>query len=184
MQCYSYLFTTLFDELVAPSHMRLGYGSHYSVLRAVLWPGSLHQAVSRYVAEPIGPILNDFCVVWDADHDARVIWFIEQLHVRRMLDSVLFVGEHKGHVTVLTNLHRHPEHDGLSETVDELAAQLPCDPWTGSAHRFDDPDDEADVPEYLCRLIQDEPVRVEAYLGWLQTLWWLGRKPLEFRTPR
>ena len=63
MKQYSPFFSTLHDEDGPVGH--LGGGTHYSVLRAVLW-------------EP-EPAFHDFAVVWDEDHDLRVVWVLEQM---------------------------------------------------------------------------------------------------------
>lgn len=64
----SCFFHTLHDE---PGRVgSLGRGTHYSVLRAVIW-------------EP-EPRFHDFAVIWDEDHDTRIIGVLEQLYVRRL----------------------------------------------------------------------------------------------------
>lgn len=149
MHRYSHLFSTLHDERGPIGH--LGRGTHYSVLRAVIWDKE----------EPT-PHYHDFAVIWDEDHDERVIWTIEQLYVRRMLPEVLAIGERKGHVTVLTE-ERVPA--SFSNTLVEITAQNDGDPFTSEVGRF---------PDEPGSIISDRDDRVRAYLRGIHALWQLG----------
>lgn len=153
MHRYSHLFSTLHDERSPIGH--LGRGAHYSVLRAVVWD-----------KEPT-PRYHDFAVVWDEDHDERIIWIVEQLYIRRLLPEVLAIGECKGHVTALAVENASAS---LRTVLEELAPQNPDDPFTSEVGRFH---------EDAGFLISDSPERVRAYLHGIDALWQLGRgKPL------
>jgi hypothetical protein len=95
MRTYSDFFRTLHDETGPVGY--LGQGTHYSVLRAVVFH------------DPMGtPLLQgrfaDFAVIWDEDHDVRVMEPIEEVYRRGLLSSFLMFGEHKGVFTgILTN---------------------------------------------------------------------------------
>lgn len=72
----------------------LGRGTHYSVLRAATWHDSC-----------LNPLPNaeflDFAVIWDEDHDTRVMMVVETLYFDGLLAPVRFIGERKGGLTVL-----------------------------------------------------------------------------------
>lgn len=72
----------------------LGRGTHYSVLRAATWRDA-----------SLNPLPNaefqDFAVIWDEDHDIRVMMVIETLYFDGLLAPVRFIGERKGGLTVL-----------------------------------------------------------------------------------
>jgi hypothetical protein len=86
MNRYSEFFSTVYDEPSPADHF--GKGAHYSVLRALVWVPRMK--------------FHDFAVIWDEDHDQRILWVAEQLYVRLLLHNVLFIGERSTHVTVLT----------------------------------------------------------------------------------
>ncbi len=137
MFVYSHLFATLHDE-------RAKIGNrywHYSVLRAVIWD------------EQPTPHYHDFAVIWDEDHDVRVIWLIEQLYLRRMLPHVAAIGEHKGCVFA----HAVGSWPAAFESVlADIAGGVPGDYWS----------------------IDVEPLiaSTDAYLIGVASLWALGAK--------
>src|SRR4051812_20247485 len=71
MQKYSEFFQTLHDEQAPVGY--LGRGTHYSILRAVVFSDSLAKPLfdARFL---------DFAVIWDEDHDARIIEPIQKLY--------------------------------------------------------------------------------------------------------
>jgi hypothetical protein len=127
MQTYSDFFKTLHDETNPTGY--LGRGTHYSVLRAVVFH------------DPIGTPLpegdfTDFAVVWDEDHDLRVIEPIEEIYRRGLLSSFLIFGERKGSFTAIQSdkiLRAIPFNPAFLRRVDELqisgraANGLACD---------------------------------------------------------
>lgn len=159
MRTYSDLFVTVFDEkeAVAP----LGRGAHVSVLRATLWDASS------------SPYAHDFAVVWDEDHDERVIWVAEELFVRKLLANVLFIGERKGGVAVVIDeAISVPQLKRLATELDAITQdELPSDSWPS----------EVVTVQQAAGLVQDEADRVLDYLRGIRATWRLGRKPLRRR---
>jgi hypothetical protein len=92
MRTYSDFFKTLHDETGPTGY--LGEGTHYSVLRAVVF----HDPMGRPLS--VGRFA-DFAVIWDEDHDARVIEPIEQIYRQGLLSSFLMFGENKGVFTAI-----------------------------------------------------------------------------------
>lgn len=68
---YSPFFQPLHDEKQAVGHF--GRGTHYSVLRVPIWHDE------RLKPLPQGELL-DFAIIWDEDHDDRVIEPIEEMY--------------------------------------------------------------------------------------------------------
>src|SRR5438093_42433 len=89
---YSPFLETLHDETRPVGN--LGRGTHYSVLRAVTWHDTFLTALPRAA-------LLDFAIIWDEDHDARVIQVVNELYFEGLLAPVRFIGERKGGLTVL-----------------------------------------------------------------------------------
>ena len=67
---YSKLFSTLHDE--AEPVGNLGRGTHYSVFRAAEWFDVERRPL-------VQAQIHDFAIVWDEDHDTRVISTVEVL---------------------------------------------------------------------------------------------------------
>lgn len=89
---YSHLFSCIYDE--AEPIGRIGRGTHYSIFRAAEW----HDVMRRPL--PVAQV-HDFAVVWDEDHDTRVIEVVEKLYMKSLLSPVQFIGERKGSLNVI-----------------------------------------------------------------------------------
>src|SRR5689334_14900115 len=94
MRAYSPFFQTLHDE-TAPAGT-LGRGTHYSVLRAVVF----HDAKSRPLKTAA---YADFAIVWDEDHDTRVIEPVEILYRSGLLPAFPIIGERKGTLNAIVS---------------------------------------------------------------------------------
>jgi Bacterial RNA polymerase, alpha chain C terminal domain len=117
MQMYSDFFKTLHDE-TGPTG-RLGRGTHYSVLRAIVFQDHFGKPLAEGQ-------FADFAVIWDEDHDTRVLEPIEQIYSRGLLSSFLMFGEQKGCFTaVLSNeLTSSVVNPVFSMPVDELESSV------------------------------------------------------------
>lgn len=166
---YSNLFSCLYDE--ARPVGQLGRGTHYSVMRAVEWRDVDMNPVQQ------GQI-HDFAVVWDEDHDERIIDAIEHIYLSGLLSPVQFIGERKGTLTVIVAAKYYFGNyaaDDYANAINEIAQGMPGDPWhavigmfdrrLGSQHQTD--------PETL---INDNQERVITYLRNIDNLWTLGTK--------
>jgi hypothetical protein len=147
MKRYSEFFSTLYDEF--------GSWAHYSVLRALVWVPQMR--------------VHDFAVIWDENHDTRIIWVVEQLYVRLLLHNVLFIGERKSQVTVLTI---DPVSSEFEAGLREICGRVSC----YCAH--------LSVVPYRSGgggIIDDSSERVDAYLKAIDALWSLGTREPVFK---
>ncbi len=87
---YSTLFQCRYDESRPGPNLHY----HYSVFRAVD-SRDVEQKPTEF------PHVHDFVVLWDDDHDTRVIRVLEEMLMTGMLPGVQFIGEHKGDLTVI-----------------------------------------------------------------------------------
>ena len=78
MRTYSPFFQTLYDEQAPVGH--LGRGTHYSVLRAAVFHDELGEILPENRYKGPHAKFHDFAVIWDEDHDKRVIEVIEQIY--------------------------------------------------------------------------------------------------------
>ncbi|HUP92913.1 MAG TPA: hypothetical protein VM074_11750 [Solimonas sp.] len=92
MKSYSQFFRTIYDEPGPVGH--LGRGTHYSVLQYPAWVSSAGIAFET-------PRRHRFAVVWDEDHDERVVSVIEQAFLAGALSGINFVAERKGSLALL-----------------------------------------------------------------------------------
>lgn len=92
MHTYSAFFQTLHDETGPTGY--LGRGTHCSILSAVVF----HDSAGHLL--PKGQCTN-FAVIWDEDHDTRVIEPIEEIYRRGLLSSFVMFGERQGAFTAV-----------------------------------------------------------------------------------
>jgi hypothetical protein len=112
MQKYSDFFQTLHDETGPTGY--LGAGTHYSVLRAVVF----HDPRGQPLREAL---FTDFAVIWDKDHDVRVIDPIQQFYGRGLLSSFVMFGESKGVFTaIVPAVETPPVRREFLKKVDDL----------------------------------------------------------------
>ncbi len=165
MQTYSDFFKTLHDETRPTGY--LGRGTHYSVLRAVTFRDPRGNPLSEGQ-------FTDFAVIWDEDHDSRVMEPIEEIYRRGFLSSFLMFGERKGFFTaILSDKARgrlmrpgaKDEHTALLKTEINAICQSLNDPW---------PSEIVDLRGESNPIISDEDEKVRLYLKNLQMLWQLG----------
>lgn len=165
MQIYSPYFETLHDETKPTG--RLGRGTHYSVLRAVVWHDEKRNPLSQ--AHNL-----DFAIIWDEDHDVRVIGAAEDLYVRGWLSSAVFVGEKKAVLTFLmpSELQRwlsDARFEEWSLQLEDLMQSYEDDPWYSRFGYASDLD---------VGIIDDSDEKVGLYLSTIAMLWNLGIKPI------
>ncbi|MBM3548872.1 MAG: hypothetical protein FJX54_18165 [Alphaproteobacteria bacterium] len=94
---YSHSFSCLYDE-PAPIGV-LGRGAHHSVFRSM-------QSRDINGSRLENRRIHDFAIIWDEDHDTRVISVVERLHLTGLLWPIVFIGERKGVLTIFLPLCR------------------------------------------------------------------------------
>ena len=160
MQKYSDFFQTLHDERAPTGY--LGRGTHYSVLRAVVFHDALGNPLpeSKYL---------DFAVIWDEDHDDRVIGPIEKLYRLGLLPSFVMFGERKGCFTAIlsADVRNEARVTLLDEKVREVTADVDGDHWPSEIGSLENRDH---------AIISDSEDKVQLYLKNLMMLWKLGLK--------
>lgn len=167
---YSTLFNTIHDEQAPVG--KIGRGSHYSVLRAVEW-----MDVTRTPLKTAQ--IHDFAIIWDEDHDTRVIEAVEKIYMQGLLSPIQFIGERKGFLSVVvaarfyyhgaeSNLNSYAKSiENIAQSLDDSwPSEIGClDRAPGSAHQC-----------FNINIIQDEENKVLNYLKTIDALWSLGTK--------
>ena len=93
---YSPFFETLHDASHSARHSahKFRSGTYYSVLRVPIWHDEWLNPLTQ-------ASLLDFAIIWDEDHDVRVVNAIEEMYFAGLLAPVRFIGERSGRLSVL-----------------------------------------------------------------------------------
>lgn len=168
---YSHLLSCLHDQ---PGPVgRLGRGVHHSVFRSTQW-----RAIDGDVLS--APRVHDFAVIWDEDHDVRVIGVAERLHLAGLLWPVCFIGERKGSVTLLLDYMAGPEvfaDEGVwIDRIREVASSAGGDEWRVEIGMFQHlvDADEGTPQTDPAGIIPEPRERVLPYLQAIDALWQVG----------
>lgn len=135
------------------------------MLRAPVWQDGALKPVKQ-------PKLLDFAVIWDEDHDERVIEVIESLYFEGLLTPVSFIGERKGSLSIMLNVDVVMSWSEAlwlryRESVNEIG---PCDdPWPATVG--------AGLAGHNT-IIHAHAGEVATYLSHIELLWRLGLKPV------
>lgn len=169
---YSTYFSCIHDE--PGEYGSLGRGTHYSVFRSVEWLDVSRQKLAN--AE-----IHDFAVIWDEDHDTRVIEAIERIYLAGLLSPVQFIGERKGMLTVIVASKFWGDGNDLDTYREQVQAAIePIDDyWPVEIGMFDRSG--ALGPQWHqtnpAGIISDATHKVNVYLSSIDALWRLGTKP-------
>ena len=161
---YSPLFQTLHDETRPIGN--LGRATHYSVLRAPVWYDKFMKRTERCA-------FLDFAVIWDEDHDTRVIDVIMDLYTSGKLSPIKYIGERKGALSILLDPEVALNWDlGILEQyctyVQNLCGCIDGDYWSSDVKGFGDSEPS---------LVFGSGGKISAYLNNIDILWELGVKP-------
>lgn len=174
---YSTLFSCLHDE--ADPVGNLGRGTHYSIFRSIEWLNVERKPLTL-------PQIHDFAVIWDEDHDVRVVDVIERIYMAGLLSPIQFIGERKGFLTVMLaarfffNL-TGGEREAYQAQLQELA-EPENDYWNVEIGSFDRHDRSAQGHQTIVApIISANEEVVFTYLKNIDNLWALGTKPWQPR---
>jgi len=171
---YSPFFSCLYDEAAPVGN--IGRGTHYSILESAAWISPTFSPLER------GHV-HRFAVVWDEDHDTRVIDALERIYMAGLLSSVLFAGERKGTLFLLLarevdRICSPSELVKYRHAVLNISQGLEFDSWPTEIGRF-----EADIKReaYVdpAGIIHDNQEQVQIYLRNIHHLWKLGVRPYD-----
>lgn len=162
MQKYSPLFHTLYDEQEPVG--KLGRGAHYSILGAVQWVDKRKKLL------PI-PGIQRFAVIWDEDHDERVIDVAERAYMRGIFAPILYISERKAFLTAVVDKEFYEIIQGDWASYN-MAWEEICTNVRGDQFNF-----ELLVVESSVGIIMDNDEKVSTYLKNIDNLWNLGFNP-------
>uniref|UniRef100_E6XQ53 Uncharacterized protein n=1 Tax=Shewanella putrefaciens (strain 200) TaxID=399804 RepID=E6XQ53_SHEP2 len=164
---YSTLFTTIYDEVKPIGN--LGRGTHYSILRSTESCNSLLDQLNHFK-------IHDFSVIWDEDHDTRIINVIEKLYISKLLSPVVFIGERKGGVTAIVEKEFYfsgGSYAYFRSRLEDIANDS-NDPWCVEVGYYDRETDSVCISSQV--IINAPGKQVSTYLNNINNLWSLGLK--------
>jgi hypothetical protein len=169
---YSTLLSCLHDETGPIGN--LGRGTHYSIFRSAEWLNVVRQPLQV-------PEVHDFAVIWDEDHDTRVVPVVEAIYMAGLLSPVQFIGERKGNLTVIVAakfyFDVYTDIAAYTEKLQHISEQTSGgDFWPVEVGMFDRSSDSPHQTK-LHGLVMAEEHRVITYLRNIDSLWSLGTKP-------
>ena len=160
MSQYSPLFEVIYDEQNPIGF--LGRDTHYSVLQCparVNGTGDV-QAPPRQLR---------FVVIWDEDHDKRIILVLEGFYLEGLLTPIMFVGERKGMLTVILEPSIDPSFEKKVQDAFASNVTVMDDTWTVKIQSFDE----------SSGIINDYADKVQTYLKNIRNIWRLGAHEFE-----
>ncbi|RYY74607.1 MAG: hypothetical protein EOO52_13665 [Gammaproteobacteria bacterium] len=175
---YSSFFSCIYDE---PQPLgSIGRGTHYSVFRSVEWLDVERQKLSV-------PQVHDFAVIWDEDHDTRVIEAVERIYMAGLLSPIQFIGERKGNLFIVVaakfwcGWQTEADIDRYTRQIQDIANDLKDgDAWPVEMGYFDRSLSWPPHQTSTGGIIQDTKERTITYLRHIDSLWSLGTKPYNY----
>jgi hypothetical protein len=164
---YSPYFKTEYDQ---PEPVgKIGRGTHYSILSCAQWLDLSLNPKTGGKAD-----IQTLAVIWDEDHDDRVIAAIEMAYLAGLLAPVRYIGERKGNLTVLVDdwlspISKDPEYLRKWEAI---ANNLPDDDaWFVQVSEWND---QSSYSAIINDSFEDADSRTQNYLEMIDNLWNLG----------
>lgn len=170
MHVYSPFFETLYDEQDPVGY--LGRGTHYSILRATVFHDEDGKLIPATLYRNATSKHHDFAVLWDEDHDTRVIKVIEKIYQEGLLPCFSFFGERKACFNALFSkeIASIPQHIEISieHHCEETISKFYNDVW----HK------QLGTPLNPAAIVNDKENDVVLYLKNINMLWHLGSKDI------
>jgi hypothetical protein len=125
---YSSLFHCLYDEQCDGPNLAF----HYSVFRALDCRDVDQNSTAL-------PYVHDFAVIWDDDHDTRIIHLLEEMLMAGILPGVQFIGEHKGELNVILAARTYWKIDAkaFADRLHTLSGLSAGDYWNAEIGMYD-----------------------------------------------
>lgn len=170
---YSSIFKCLCDERnpLIPSYF------HYSVFRSYEYRNVCNEPVDK-------PLIHDFAILWDDDHDERVIKAAENIYLSGLMSPIQFIGEHKGELTIIVAAKAwfsFEEPEAYVQAVRNAAFRVGDDQWTVKAGMFDSSDRNFNLRHQtdLSQILGIDPVVEHTHILSINDRWELGTKALD-----
>lgn len=171
---YSHILHCIYDE--QEERGNLGRGTHYSVFRVPEWFDVIGNPVEKAMQ-------HDFAVLWDEDHDERIISVLERLYINGLLFPVQFIGERKGGITAILASkfwYSGTEADlkAYQAKFEALSGEVENDWWNTDFGMFDKSlVHGAPHQTDLMGIVNAQSEKVDTYVRNIDNLWSIGSRP-------
>lgn len=170
---YSPFLHCIYDEPAPTGY--IGRGTHYSVVQALCWrseKGELRQQAS----------VQNVAIIWDEDHDERIIPCIEALHMAGLLYAIAMIGERKGGITIvlksmcaayMSKAQMSAYKEEVTRTIDQVVNDEHGDYWNTEFGAFSETPsmNEPGYSTFHRQLINDDVHKVDTYIRNIDNLW-------------
>lgn len=135
------------------------------------------------------PNVHDFCILWDEDHDTRVIRAAEVLFAAGLLPGVQFLREHKGYLSVILAAKTYwPAHTLYAQAIRD-GATIIDDHWDVEVGMYDRSGVSTDpvIHMHQCQfasILGGDDEKTLRLLWNIDYQWDLGTKPLILPIPK
>jgi hypothetical protein len=137
-------------------------------LRNLTWIGKNNETMKKAMA-------HDFAIIWEKDHDERIIPAILRMYTNNLFGAAMIVGVRRGVLTYLIDNALLQQIDEQQITVFKNALTEQCQPHTGDKWSVE----VASIQDpRTSQIIMDTPEKVRVYLENIHNLWNLGIKPI------
>ena len=172
MKTYSPLFETIYDEQKPSSE--LGRGTHYSILRAIV--------AHDHNGDDLNTIKNlDFAVIWDEDHDTRIIPVLEEICETGYLSLGIIFGERKGSFHFVLNdsyKSKYEDFKKIYKDIENIVHSTEEDTWCFHMDYLLTNEGDIDEDSEITGIINASDKQIEKYLKEISEKWNLGLKDL------
>lgn len=174
---YSPHLHCVYDEPAPTGH--IGRGTHYSVVQALSWrsdEGELRRKAT----------VQNLAIIWDEDHDERIIPCVEALLMAGLLHAISMIGERKGNVTIVFNsmsAARMSENqkcayrEEIIQLINHVVATKFGDSWSVTFGEMTETPSMRSTGYDIFHqsLIQDDVAKIETYVRNINHLWDIDR---------
>lgn len=170
---YSAHLHCIYDE-AAPMG-RIGRGTHYSIVQALSWRSSKGELRKEATSQNIA-------IIWDEDHDTRVIPCVEALLMAGLLHAISIIGERKGGLTIVFNsmsaahlseAQKRAYRDEITKVINEVVQSKYEDYWSITFGEMTETPSLKSTGQQVFHqlLIHDDLKKVDTYVRNIDHLW-------------
>lgn len=161
-------------EEAAPTG-QIGRGTHYSVVQALSWRSNKGELCERATVQNVA-------IIWDEDHDERIIPCVEALLMAGLLHAISMIGERKGGVTIVFNSmsaaylsedQKSAYREEVAQVINDVVAAKHEDSWSITFGEMTETPSLATTGHQIFHqsLIQDDVQKIDTYIRNIDNLW-------------
>jgi hypothetical protein len=170
---YSPHLHCIYDE-PAPTG-QIGRGTHFSVVQALSWRSSKGELRKQAAVQNVA-------IIWDEDHDVRIIPCLEALLMTGLLHAISMIGEREGRVTIVFNSmsaaymsedQKRVYQEEVTQVINDVVEAKHGDSWAITFGEMTEVPSLATTGYQIFHrsLIRDDVQKIETYIRNINYLW-------------